>query len=237
MTKHDMDNSERSADSDYSRWSSPVSSCQSSVKVSVLKKKFISPYSKKVKKTEEKQREPLLGPKSSLQSSVVSKRSELQDSSTHQMKSVQSSDRISKLAGCKSSTTNNFFLLSRSKRNRPVSAPPGQLRCPLFPSSRFNLAQKAFEASHIFRRQPEFLRVTAYKNGTINTFVKVTVPPSIRLLLEECTEKLKLNMAARRVFLADGTEALDAIDIPHDADVYISTGEPFSNPFKKIKAQ
>lgn len=44
-------------------------------------------------------------------------------------------------------------------------------------------------------------------------------------------------MAARRVFLADGTEALDAIDIPHDADVYISTGEPFSNPFKKIKGK
>lgn len=44
-------------------------------------------------------------------------------------------------------------------------------------------------------------------------------------------------MAARRVFLADGTEALDAIDIPHDADVYISMGEPFSNPFKKIKGK
>ncbi|XP_066492130.1 doublecortin domain-containing protein 1 [Tiliqua scincoides] len=232
----DMENSEtRSPDSDYPLWSSPLSSCQSNIKVTVLKKKCISPYTKKAKKTEEKQREPLLGPKSNLQSSVVSKRSELQDGSTHQMKSVPSSDRISKLVRYKSNSTNNFFLLSRSKRNRPVSAPPGQLRCPLFPPSKFHLAQKASEVPHIFMRQPEILRVTAYKNGTINIFVKVAVPPSIRLLLEECTEKLKLNMAARRVFLADGTEALDAIDIPHDADVYISTGEPFSNPFKKIK--
>ncbi|KAM9278157.1 LOW QUALITY PROTEIN: doublecortin domain-containing protein 1 [Morus bassanus] len=54
-------------------------------------------------------------------------------------------------------------------------------------------------------------------------------------LLEECSEKLNLNMAA--VFLADGTEALEPKDIPHDADVYISTGETFLYPFKKIKAQ
>ncbi|XP_053139020.1 doublecortin domain-containing protein 1 isoform X3 [Hemicordylus capensis] len=108
-------------------------------------------------------------------------------------------------------------------------------RCLQFPSSKCYLAQKAPEVPHIFKRQPQILRVTAYKNGTISEFAKVTVPPSIKQLLEECTEKLKLNMAARRVFLADGTEALDAIDIPHDADVYISTGEPFSNPFKKIK--
>ncbi|KAB1271892.1 Doublecortin domain-containing protein 1, partial [Camelus dromedarius] len=56
-------------------------------------------------------------------------------------------------------------------------------------------------------------------------------------LLEECTEKLNLNMAARRVFLADGTEALKPEDIPHEADIYVSTGEPFSDPFKKVKAQ
>lgn len=34
-------------------------------------------------------------------------------------------------------------------------------------------------------------------------------------------------MAAQWVFLADGTEALEPKDIPHDADVYISTGETF----------
>ena len=44
-------------------------------------------------------------------------------------------------------------------------------------------------------------------------------------------------MAARRVFLADGTEALKPEDIPHEADVYVSTGEPFLDPFKKIKGK
>ncbi|XP_062974492.1 doublecortin domain-containing protein 1 [Elgaria multicarinata webbii] len=241
-----MENSEtESAGSSYATWSeternygvstSPLSSCKTNVNATVLKKKCISPNTKTAKKTEEKQREPLLGPTSPLQSSVVSRRSGLQDGSTHQIKSVQRSDGISELVSYKSNSTNNFCLISPSKRNRPVSAPPGQLRCQQFSSSKFHLAQKASEVLQIFKRQPQILRVTAYKNGTISIFAKVTVPLSIKLLLEECTEKLKLNMAARRVFLADGTEALDAIDIPHDADVYISTGEPFSNPFKKIK--
>ncbi|KAH0620849.1 hypothetical protein JD844_021684 [Phrynosoma platyrhinos] len=141
----------------------------------------MSPYTKTAKKAKEKQSELLLGCKTPLQSSVISRRSELQDGTTDQIKSVQKSDRVSDLVSYKSNSTNNFCLISPSKRNRPVSVPP------------------------------------------------------VDLLLEECTEKLKLNMAARRVFLADGSEALDAIDIPHDADVYISTGEPFSNPFKKIK--
>lgn len=44
-------------------------------------------------------------------------------------------------------------------------------------------------------------------------------------------------MAARRVFLADGTEALEPEDIPREADVYVSTGEPFLDPFKKIKGK
>lgn len=44
-------------------------------------------------------------------------------------------------------------------------------------------------------------------------------------------------MAAQRVFLADGTEALEPKNIPHDADVYISTGKPFLDPFKKIKGK
>ncbi|XP_072841944.2 doublecortin domain-containing protein 1 isoform X1 [Pogona vitticeps] len=212
-----------------------LSSHQMSKNSTVLRKRYISPYTVRTKKTEEKQKEHLHGHKSPLQSSVVSRRSGLQDGSAHQTESVQRSDRISELVSYKSNTTNNFGLISPSKRNRPVSALPGQLRFQMFSSPKLHLAQKASEVPHIFRRQPQILRVTAYKNGIVNVFAKIAVPPSIKLLLEESTEKLKLNTAARRVFLADGTEALDARDIPHDADVYISTGEPFSNPFKKIK--
>uniref|UniRef100_A0A8D0B7L4 KHA domain-containing protein n=1 Tax=Salvator merianae TaxID=96440 RepID=A0A8D0B7L4_SALMN len=237
-------NSPEIADSSYTPWSetseinygvhmSLSSSYQSSVNNGRLKKKCIFPYS--VEKWKAKQRVPLLGHKSPLQSSIVSRRSELQGSSTHQTKSVQKTDRILELVSYESNSTNNFSFVFPSKRNRPVSAPPGQLRSQHFSSSKFHSGQKASESLHIFKRQPQRLRVTAYKNGTLNVFAKVTVPLSIKLLLEMCTEKLKLNMAARRVFLADGTEVLDAVDIPHDADVYISTGEPFSNPFRKIK--
>uniref|UniRef100_A0A8C3T3Y3 Doublecortin domain containing 1 n=1 Tax=Chelydra serpentina TaxID=8475 RepID=A0A8C3T3Y3_CHESE len=179
-------------------------------------------------------RQPLFGPNIHLQSAVVSRRSGLQDCSTHQTKSVQSSDRISDLGSYKSNSTNNFCLISPSKRNRPVSAPAGQQRCTQFSSSRLQLAQKESEVPQVIKCQPGVIKVTAYKNGTRSIFAKIAVP-SIKLLLEECTEKLNLNMAARRVFLADGTEALEPKDIPHDADIYISTGEPFLDSFKKIK--
>ncbi|XP_048340541.1 doublecortin domain-containing protein 1 [Sphaerodactylus townsendi] len=236
------DSETESADSTHVLWSETSerddrdsqssSSSEISVKTTALKKKFMFPYTKKIDKNiEEKQRES----KSHLQSSVVSGRSGLQDGPTHQIKSVQSSYRISEPVSNKSNSTDNFYPISSSKRNRPVSALLGQPRCLAFPCSKFHLAQKTSEVFHHFKRQPWVLRVTAFKNGTLSVFAKIAVAPSIKLLLEECTEKLKLNMAARRVFLADGTEALDAADIPHDADIYISTGEPFSNPFKKIK--
>ncbi|XP_051885625.1 doublecortin domain-containing protein 1-like [Pristis pectinata] len=67
-----------------------------------------------------------------------------------------------------------------------------------------------------------------------NISAKIAVP-SIKLLLEECTVKLDLNSAARRVFLANGREAFEPKDIPHNVDVYISTGEPFMDPFKNMK--
>lgn len=86
------------------------------------------PYTKKIdKNTQDKQRELLRGPKSHLQSSVVSGRSGLQDGPTHQIKSVQSSYRISELVNNKSNSTNNFYVISSSKRNRPVIASSGQL--------------------------------------------------------------------------------------------------------------
>ncbi|CAM5121103.1 unnamed protein product [Eretmochelys imbricata] len=233
---------------------SSTSSCHNSVQTTVVKRfvnkvitssshlyhlprKCISPYAKTaIKNTDGKQnsRQPVFGPNIHLQSAVVSRRSGLQDCSTHQTKSVQSSDRISDLGSYKSNSTNNFCLISPSKKNRPVSAPAGQLRCTQFSSSRLQLAQKESEVPQVIKCQPGVIKATAYKNGTRSIFAKIAVP-SIKLLLEECTEKLNLNMAARRVFLADGTEALEPKDIPHDADIYISTGEPFLDPFKKIK--
>lgn len=44
-------------------------------------------------------------------------------------------------------------------------------------------------------------------------------------------------MAAQWVFLADSTEALEPKDVPHDADIYISVEETFTDPFKRIKGK
>ena len=48
--------------------------------------------------------------------------------------------------------------------------------------------------------------------------------------LEYCTLKLDLKFAARRMFLIDGTELKTAEEIPKDADIFISCGEPFRDP-------
>lgn len=94
-------------------------------------RKCISSYAKKlVKNTERKQKctEFLFGPNIHPQSALVSRRSGHQDCSKHQTKSVQSHDGKPDLDSYKSSSTNNFLLIAPSKRNRPVSAPTGQLR-------------------------------------------------------------------------------------------------------------
>ena len=49
-----------------------------------------------------------------------------------------------------------------------------------------------------------------------------------RQLLESATLKLGFNSAARRVFLSNGEEAFRPEDIPRNAVVFISKGEPFS---------
>jgi len=53
-------------------------------------------------------------------------------------------------------------------------------------------------------------------------------------LLEECTEKLGLHKAARRLFLDDGQEVMSEDNLERDAEVYVSTGEPFRNPIKDM---
>ncbi|XP_076426348.1 doublecortin domain-containing protein 1 isoform X3 [Peromyscus maniculatus bairdii] len=123
--------------------------------------------------------------------------------------------------------------MSPSKRNRPVSVPAGQPRSSES-SLKLRPPHNCQGLSQRYELQPRVIKVTAYKNGSGTAFAKVTAP-TIALLLEACTHKLNLNMAARRVFLADGTEALEPEDIPHEASVYVSTGEPFLDPFKTVR--
>ncbi|KAB0370917.1 hypothetical protein FD755_017326, partial [Muntiacus reevesi] len=198
-----------------------------------LGKEFMSSQAKAVIKTTEDYLQPQFGPNRLSHSVAVSEGSGLQDCSTHQTASDHSHDEISDPDSYKSNSKNNSWFISASRRNRPVSTPVGQLRVPEF-SSKFKWNQNWHRLSQRHKLQPRLIRVTAYKNGSRTVFAKVTVP-TITLLLEECTEKLNLNMAARRVFLADGSEALEPEDIPCEADVYVSTGEPFLDPFKKIK--
>uniref|UniRef100_G1LAB2 Doublecortin domain containing 1 n=1 Tax=Ailuropoda melanoleuca TaxID=9646 RepID=G1LAB2_AILME len=199
-----------------------------------LPREFMSSQAKAVIKTTEDYLLPQFGPNRLLHSAAVSEGSGLQDCSTHQTASDHSHDEISDPYSYKSNSKNNSCFISASKRNRPVSAPVGQLRVAEFSSLKFQPAQNWHRLYQRHKRHPRVITVTAYKNGSRTVFAKVTVP-TITLLLEECTEKLNLNMAARRVFLADGSEALKPEDIPREADVYVSTGEPFLEPFKKIK--
>ncbi|XP_016061610.1 PREDICTED: doublecortin domain-containing protein 1 [Miniopterus natalensis] len=198
-----------------------------------LPREFMSSQAKAVIKTTEDYLQPQFGPNRRLLSAAISEGSGLQDCSTHQTASDHSHE-ISDPDSYKSNSENNPCFISASKRNRPVSAPAGQLRAAALSSPEFQSAQNWHRISHRGKLQPRVIRVTAYRNGSHTAFAKVTVP-TITLLLEECTEKLNLNTAARRVFLADGTEALEPEDIPHEADVYVSMGEPFLDPFKKIK--
>ncbi|XP_067902712.1 doublecortin domain-containing protein 1-like isoform X2 [Heterodontus francisci] len=118
---------------------------------------------------------------------------------------------------------------------RCLSAPPGSVRKTQSPlSSRLLSGCRDCKEKPLFKRQQWIIKVTAYKNGTSDVSAKVTAS-SIKLLLEACTTKLDLNSAARRVFLSSGREAFEPKDIPHNADVYISTGEPFMDPSKKLK--
>ncbi|KAM8812686.1 doublecortin domain-containing protein 1 [Rhynchonycteris naso] len=199
-----------------------------------LPREFMSSQAKAVIKTPGGYLQPQFGTNRLLLSAAISEGSGLQDCSTHQTASDHSHDEISDPESDKSNRKNNSCFISASKRNRPVSAPVGQLRVAGFSSLKCRSAQNWHRISQRRQLQPRVIRVTAYKNGSRTVFAKVT-EPTITLLLEACTEKLHLNRAARRVFLADGAEALEPEDIPHESDVYVSMGEPFLDPFKNIK--
>ncbi|KAK1159658.1 hypothetical protein AOXY_G21032 [Acipenser oxyrinchus oxyrinchus] len=187
-----------------------------------LPRKFTSPYGNAMLKDPKRKRHSAAssskGPRP--QSAAVSRRSQSRDETN----SVQSNAGASQSDSSTSNSISNSSLVLPATSKRPLSAPPAPLRYSLSSSRK----------PPIFKRQPWVIRVMAYKNGSRSVFAKVAAP-NFKLLLEECTVKLNLNTAARRVFLLSGEEAHEPKDIPHDAEVYISTGEPFVDPFKKIK--
>ncbi|KAL6035339.1 hypothetical protein STEG23_033077, partial [Scotinomys teguina] len=207
--------------------------CEGMLRALVTHREFMSNQEKAVIKTTDSCLQPQLGPNRLLHSAAVSEGSGLQDCCTHQTASDHDQEELSNPDSCRSKSKNNSCFMSPSKRNRPVSVPAGQPR-----SSESSLKLKSphnyQELSQRYELQPRVIRVTAYKNGSETAFAKVTAP-TIPLLLETCTHKLNLNLAARRVFLADGMEVLKPEDIPHGANIYVSTGEPFSDPSKRIK--
>ncbi|XP_060074536.1 doublecortin domain-containing protein 1-like [Ylistrum balloti] len=85
-----------------------------------------------------------------------------------------------------------------------------------------------------YKKQPTTIRVTAFKNGSRENFIRVAAP-TVKIFLEMCTDKLGLPFAARRIFLEDGVEVTDPRDIPLDGEVFVSTGENYKDPYKNIK--
>ncbi|XP_039605481.1 doublecortin domain-containing protein 1-like [Polypterus senegalus] len=186
---------------------------------------YMSPYSKtSVKDTKRKRRSAsarVFSSKSALASRLRSR-----DFSSTETNSVQSTNEASEVGSIACSSTTISGLKFLPKKKSSPSAPPFHL---------WNSHSYLSSSKHpVLRRQPCIIKVVAYKNGSRSVYARVAAP-TMKMLLEECTLKLMLNSAARRVFLANGKEAHEPQDIPHGADVYISTGEPFADPLKKIK--
>ncbi|XP_043561511.1 doublecortin domain-containing protein 1-like isoform X1 [Chiloscyllium plagiosum] len=191
-----------------------------------LPRKCRSPYKMTIHIRTQRAKPPLRSPVGSLPCSQT-RRSRFQSS-------IESCGVVS---DCESS--NSIHKKKSSLRfpriKRCLSAPPGSVRkAHSSLSSRLLSGHRNSKEKPLFKRQQWIIKVTAYKNGTSDVSAKITAS-SIKLLLEACTTRLDLNTAARRVFLANGREAFEPRDIPHNADVYISTGEPFMDPSKKIK--
>ncbi|XP_078585568.1 doublecortin domain-containing protein 1-like isoform X2 [Branchiostoma floridae x Branchiostoma japonicum] len=131
----------------------------------------------------------------------------------------------------------------KEKRKRPSSAPATRNRARSNSFSSYAPQSSARTGSStggkikpLYKKQPKVITVTAFKNGGRDVFSRVTAP-TIKELLELCTIKLSLLSAARRVFLADGREAFTPKDIPREAEVFISQGEPYKDPYKPVKTQ
>ncbi|XP_076817747.1 doublecortin domain-containing protein 1-like isoform X1 [Clavelina lepadiformis] len=116
--------------------------------------------------------------------------------------------------------------ISKKKVTRPSSAQ-------LFQRSD-NFPPKTDTSKPVFKRQTQIITCTAYKNGSFDSFTRIAAA-TVKQLLEDATLKLGLNVAARRVFLSDGSEIFRPQDVPKDADVFVSRGESFRDPFKVAK--
>ncbi|ESO97509.1 hypothetical protein LOTGIDRAFT_152600 [Lottia gigantea] len=116
---------------------------------------------------------------------------------------------------------------------RPASAPTRHRRPQSATSSVYSYSRRARPPSgrckSLYRKQPNIIRVSAYKNGCKDSAVRGAAS-SIKMLLELLTDKLGLPFAARRIFLEDGIEVFDACDIPPYSEVFISMGEPYKDP-------
>ncbi|ELU06637.1 hypothetical protein CAPTEDRAFT_220130 [Capitella teleta] len=130
------------------------------------------------------------------------------------------------------------------KRRRPISAPvhkrPMSSLSSSYGASRPTSAKSSVHGGKrvrsLYKRQPRVIVVTAFKNGDREVVAKVAAP-TIKILLENCTDKLGLSSAARRIFLDDGTEVFTSKEIPRDSEVFISCGESFKDPFKPVIKQ
>ena len=78
----------------------------------------------------------------------------------------------------------------------------------------------------LYQRDKRVLCVVAFPNGSRESHARITAP-DISQLMDECTRKLGLQSAARRLFLSDGTEVVDPVQLPKNCHVYVSKGEPF----------
>lgn len=88
----------------------------------------MSSQAKAVMKSTEDYLQPQFGPNRRVHPAAVSEGSGCQDCSTHQTASGHSHDEVTDPHSCKSNSRDNSCFMSASKRNRPASAPAGQLR-------------------------------------------------------------------------------------------------------------
>ncbi|KAL8603780.1 hypothetical protein ACOMHN_058515 [Nucella lapillus] len=124
----------------------------------------------------------------------------------------------------------------RHCKGRPASAPTRRTR-PVSGMSVGSIRSRRSRpgsAKSIYKRQPRIITACAYKNGTRDIFIHASAP-NLKIFLEFVTEKLGLAFAARRLFLEDGVEVSDGGDIPPHADVYVSMGENYKDPFGSMK--